>query len=354
MPPEGARDGAPSGGAPGSAAPAGGVDALADAVLQGDKRAVARALNLVEDRRPSARDDVAALLERLAASDTDGGHRVGMTGPPGVGKSSLCAALGRTLREAGRSVGVVAIDPSSVRSGGSLLGDRARMSFDPGDEGFFVRSLATGGQAGGLSYAANSAARVLGAAFDVVLIETTGVGQSETDVMHLADTVALVIQPGSGDALQFLKAGIMEIPDVLIVNKADQVALARRAVSDLRGALRAAKSAGLVDAGAAWEVPIVPTSAETGRGLDSLAHQLALHHAYLLAAPGGVRARRLRGDVEWTLSLFAHTYGAHGVSTLGGRANLRLEVRQSLEAGETALRLVDTLGQRYLDALRTA
>ena len=184
------------------------IDALAQGLIAGDKSAVSQALNLVEDRRDEAKSQMADLLDAIhAAGVEDKSHRVGLTGPPGVGKSSLAASLARALRQRERRVGVVAVDPSSVRSGGSLLGDRVRMAFDPQDQGLFVRSLATAGEAGGLNYAANNAVRVLGAAFETVLIETTGVGQTETDIMHIADTVVLVIQPGSGDVLQFFESG---------------------------------------------------------------------------------------------------------------------------------------------------
>ncbi|MET0390230.1 MAG: GTP-binding protein, partial [Polyangiales bacterium] len=185
---------------------------LPSRVGRAEKIAVAAALNLIEDRRPSALPRIEALLHALAAEKpADFGQRVGLTGPPGVGKSTLTAALARKYRELGRSVGVLAVDPSSTRSGGALLGDRARMSFDPEDTGLFVRSLATAGEAGGLAHAANAAVEVLATAYDRVLVETTGVGQTETDVEHVVDTVCLVIQPGSGDVLQFIKAGIMEI-----------------------------------------------------------------------------------------------------------------------------------------------
>lgn len=324
--------------------------ALAAAVAAGDRVAISRALNLVEDRRDAARSRVATLLERLAeARLTDAGHRVGLTGPPGVGKSSLAAALARTLRARDRSVGVVAVDPTSVRSGGSLLGDRARMGFDPGDSRLFVRSLATAGEAGGLAYAANAAVRVLAAAFEVVLVETTGVGQSETDVVHLADTVALVVQPGSGDSLQFLKAGIMEIPDVLVVNKADHEALARRTVSDLRGALRSARAAGIVHEDATWQVPILSTSAQDGRGLDALADALHGHREHL--ADTGLQQRRREGEVAWTLSMLSRRHGEHGVDTLGGLRTLRDRIAHELQRGGSPVALARALGEEYLRIL---
>ena len=322
----------------------------ANQVMSANKAAVSRALNLVEDRRPESHERVAALLGALKdAPKAANGHRVGLTGPPGVGKSTLTSALARGLRDRARTVGVVAVDPSSVRSGGSLLGDRARMSFNPSDAGLFVRSLATAGEVGGLAFAANSAVRVLASAYDVVVIETTGVGQSEIDVVHVADTVVLVIQPGSGDVLQFLKAGIMEIPDILVVNKADQEDLARRAVSDLRGALRTAYAVG---AGGghdeSWKPPIVSTSATKGTGIDELIDALDRHRSHLQATLLG---RRRQGEIEWALDLFTRRHGEHGVSTLGGLRELKARAERDLDGGETPLSLCERLSREFVAEL---
>src|ERR1700733_6665038 len=224
------------------------IDDLAARVLAKERAAIAEALNLTEDRRAPARAQVAVLLSRLRASGAiDRAHRVGVTGPPGVGKSTLVSALVRAIRAGGpaKSVGVLAVDPSSIRSGGALLGDRMRIAPDPDDAGGFVRSLATAGEPGGPARSVPLGVLVLSAAFDVTLVETVGVGQTETDVGHVVDAVAFVVQPGSGDALQFLKAGIMEVPDVLVVNKADQADLARRAMAELRAALASLRGAGI-------------------------------------------------------------------------------------------------------------
>jgi LAO/AO transport system kinase len=322
---------------------------LARAIERCDKTAVARALNLTEDRRPQAR----ARIERLLAAITlrEGVQRIGLTGPPGVGKSTLGSVLARGLRARGKSVGVLAIDPSSLRSGGALLGDRARMDFDPGDQGLFVRSLATAGDTGGLAYAANAEVAVLSAAYDRVLVETTGVGQSETEVEHAVDSVCLVIQPGSGDVLQFIKAGIMEIPDLIVVNKGDQKALAERAANDLGAALSALRHVGMAEQSGAWQVPVLVTSARDQVGIEPLADALEAHRQSF--TPETLAARRCAGAAHWTLRLLAQRFGEHGLELLGGREQLRERVFTALASGQPPLTIAGELGQAYLRAVRS-
>jgi GTPase len=275
----------------------------------GDLSAAPAVLNLVESRTPSDRDEIAALLREVAPAqlgEEAPGHIVGVTGPPGVGKSSLLSELVREWRDAGRSVAVLAVDPTSRRSGGALLGDRARISFDPADREVFIRSTAAGGRLGGLAPGTRAAAHALAAAFDVVVIETVGVGQSETEVAEVADTVAVVVQPGAGDALQFLKAGIMEVPDVLVVTKADLGKVADAAVRDLRAALRSL---------GASETPVVSVSTLLPRrGVDELVAALDAHRAGLDLAERRLAARRATA-----LADFVAEHGERALRALGGR-----------------------------------
>src|SRR5215203_6592585 len=206
---------------------------------EGDRSAAAAALNAIENR--TDRDAAWALLREVspaALGKEPDAHIIGITGPPGAGKSSLLSMLLSEWRERNKTVAVLAVDPSSKRSGGSLLGDRARIDHDPRDDGVLIRSTAAGGRLGGLAAATREAAEALAPAFDVVVVETVGVGQSETDVEDVCDTVAVVVQPASGDVLQFLKAGIMEVPDLLVVTKADLGETAKRSRRDLESALR--------------------------------------------------------------------------------------------------------------------
>jgi GTPase len=274
-----------------------------------DLAAAPAALNLLENRTPDARAEIAALLAEVAPGRLGGeagAHVVGVTGPPGAGKSTLLAALTRAWRAGGRTVAVLAVDPSSKRSGGALLGDRARIEADPADRGLFIRSTAAGERLGGLAPATRAAAQALAAAFDVVVIETVGVGQSETEVAEAADTVAVVVQPGSGDVLQFLKAGIMEVPNVLVVTKADLGVTAQRARRDLAAALQSLGES---------EVPVVAVSSIAPvSGIDDLVAALDEHRARLDLGATRVRARRLGA-----LADFVSEHGERGLRALGGR-----------------------------------
>jgi len=280
---------------------------LAARLRDGDLGAAPAALNLIENR--SRRDEAARLLAALAPDRLGGeaaAHVVGVTGPPGAGKSMLLSALARGWRARDRTVAVLAVDPSSKRSGGALLGDRARIEADPADRGLFIRSMAAGGRLGGLAPATRAAAQALAVAFDLVVIETVGVGQSETEVAEVSDTVAVVVQPGSGDALQFLKAGIMEVPDVLVVTKADLGAIALRAVRDLQAALGALGERG---------TPVVAVSSiHPVSGIDELIEALEAHRSGLDLTDARTRARRLGA-----LADFVAEHGESGLRALGGR-----------------------------------
>jgi LAO/AO transport system kinase len=281
--------------------------ALARRLRGGDLAAAPAALNLLESKAPQAREQARELLAALSPAALGGeapGHVVGVTGPPGVGKSSLLSRLLAAWRARGRSVAVLTVDPSSRRSGGALLADRARIEVDPHDRLVFVRSTAAGGRLGGLAPATRAAAAALSVAFDMVVIETVGVGQSETEVADVADTVAVVVQPASGDILQFLKAGIMEVPDVLVVTKSDLGRIATRAVSDLRAALRAL--------GAATEVVAV-SSLPPGVGIDELVAALDRHRRSL-----DLPARRAAARRAHALADFVAEHGERGLRAVGG------------------------------------
>jgi LAO/AO transport system kinase len=274
-----------------------------------DLSAAPAVLNLVENRSAEARRQTEALLASVSPAALGAeapAHIVGITGPPGVGKSSLLSRLVGVWRARTASVAVLAVDPTSRRSGGALLGDRARIDVDPADRRIFIRSTAAGDRLGGLAPATRAAAGALAAAFDVVVIETVGVGQSETEVADVADTVAVVVQPGSGDALQFLKSGIMEVPDVLVVSKADLGRVADRALADLRAALRSLGSA---------ETPVVAVSSIAPVvGIGELIEALDAHRAALDLPARRLRARRLHA-----LADFVAEHGDRGLRALGGR-----------------------------------
>jgi LAO/AO transport system kinase len=308
-------------------------DALALRLREGDLSAAPAVLNLVENRSPAARDAIDALLAGVAPGRLGGeahGHVVGVTGPPGAGKSTLLSQLVREWRARGRSVAVLAVDPSSRRSGGSLLGDRARIAFDPHDRATFIRSTAAGERLGGLASATRAAAHALAAAFDIVVIETVGVGQSETEIAEVADTVAVIVQPGSGDALQFLKSGIMEIPDVLVITKADLGDIAMRARRDLNAALRSAGSR---------DTKVVPVSSVSTPpiGMGDLVDALDAHREAL-----DLPARRLASRRASALADFTAEHGERGVRALGGRRAAR-RFLDSLPPGEDIPSIVRAL-----------
>jgi LAO/AO transport system kinase len=274
-----------------------------------DLSAAPAALNLLESVAPADREQAAALLREVSPIALEAeapAHVIGVTGPPGAGKSTLLSTLLRAWRADERTVAMLAVDPSSRRSGGSLLGDRARIEFDPADRGVLIRSTAAGERLGGLAQATRGAAEALAAAFDVVVIETVGVGQAETDVADVADTVVVVVQPGSGDVLQFLKSGIMEIPDVLVVTKADLGQIATRTRRDLAASLRSLGSS---------RARVVAVSAlSPPSGIDELVAALDEHRAAL-----DVGARRVAARRAGALTEFAVEHGERGLNALGGR-----------------------------------
>ncbi|MFD8338084.1 methylmalonyl Co-A mutase-associated GTPase MeaB [Streptomyces solisilvae] len=255
---------------------------LAERVLRGEQGALARALTLVERRAPGC-DEVVAELHRAAGR----AHVIGVTGPPGSGKSTLVAAMAAEYRRAGRTVGIIAVDPSSVFTGGAILGDRIRMSELAGDRGVFIRSFATRGALGGLARVALDAVTVLDAAGrDIVVLETVGVGQAEVDVVSGAQSVAVVSVPGLGDGVQAIKAGLLEIADVHVVNKADRDG-AHRTVSELREMLRLSRRRP-----GQWNVPVEQTVAHSGEGVPDLIERFDEHMTWM--AGNGERERRAR------------------------------------------------------------
>ena len=300
------------------------LDDLADGVRSGDRRALARAISLVENRDPLSYELVRALYP-----ETGSAFVVGVTGPPGVGKSSLISALVRHVRERETTVGVISVDPSSPFTQGALLGDRIRLSDHFLDPGVFIRSMGTRGHLGGLSEAALQAALLLDAAGkDIVLLETVGAGQSEVEVIGIADTVLLVLMPGSGDSIQALKAGIMEIPDVIAINKKDHPA-AKTMLNEVRSILT-------LDTERAWKPPIVLTEAISDEGVSDLWAKVEAHKAHL--DEEGLlderRRRNLAGEV---------------FAVASARAKAHLE--RAVEGDPELRRLLDEVQKRELDPL---
>ncbi len=308
---------------------------LASRLLGGDRRALARGISLVEDDRPEGWE-----LVREVYPETGHAEVVGFTGPPGAGKSTLIGALTKVRREAGRTVGVLSIDPSSPFTQGALLGDRIRLTEHFLDQGVFIRSMANRGALGGLSEAALQAALLLDAAGrQDVFVETVGVGQAEIDIIDHADTIVLVLMPGSGDSIQALKAGVMEIPDVIVINKADHP-LTDTMVREIRGVLSLANlDRTPEEAKASWRVPIVRTEANRGKGVEELVQRLDEHRAHIEQAGtlAERRARNLRNEVL-------------AIAT----TRMRKRLEEELAEDQEFKRLLEQVVQRRLDPASAA
>src|SRR5713101_2143208 len=293
-------------------------ESLAEGVRTGDRRALARAISLVENGDPLAYD-----LVRDIYPETGRAYAVGITGPPGVGKSTLISTLIAHIREQDRTVGVISVDPSSPFTQGALLGDRIRLADHFLDPGVFIRSMGTRGHLGGLAETTLQALLVLDAAGkELVFVETVGAGQSEVEVIGIADTVVLVLMPGSGDSVQALKAGIMEIPDVIAVNKMDHPA-AKTMLNEVRSILT-------LGGDAEWRPPIVLTDATRGEGVPELWVKIEAHRAYLVES-GRLeerRARNLAGEVFSVASARAKVHLEHAVADDPELRRLLDEVRQ--------------------------
>jgi LAO/AO transport system kinase len=300
---------------------------LAERLLAGDQRALARAITLVENGDPEGWALVREVYPRTGRASI-----IGFTGPPGVGKSTLLAALTKLERERERTVAVLSVDPSSPFTKGALLGDRIRLSDHFLDPGVFIRSMATRGALGGLSEAALQTALLMDASGrDLVLLETVGVGQAEVDIIDHGDTVVLILMPGSGDSIQALKAGVMEIPDIIVVNKADHP-LTDTMVREIKGVLALGPQEG-------WQVPILRTEAIRGEGVAELADKLAEHRQYI-EAEGTLSERRRRNLMNEVLA----------IATI----RMRRELEASLRADPEVKDLLDRVVSRELDPASAA
>lgn len=305
---------------------------LAERLLARERAAVSEALNCIDDQRPGARDRAIELLSALESRGEAGGAlRVGITGAPGGGKSTLIDACVRPLRAEQATVGIIAVDPSSPRTGGALLGDRFRMRSSARDPGVFVRSMAARDRLGGLADASHASVEVLASAFDLVFVETVGIGQSEADVARQVDTTVFVAQPGAGDMLQFMKAGVLELPDVLFVNKADTGPAAERTANELRAGL------GLGERKSAdWEPPILLGSARDGTGIVELLDAIRAHRRLLEKTEQLVPLRR-RARASFVEEALLRRYGTWGAERIGGREAIGARVVAACDASSQSV-----------------
>ena len=309
---------------------------LVTGVLKRDRRAIAKMMSLAETGSEESRTPMAEIFRHAGKA-----HVIGITGVPGSGKSTLVRALALEFRKQGSTVGIVAIDPSSPFSGGAILGDRIRMSDLSGDDGIFIRSMATRGALGGLARASLDTVDVLDAAgFDIVIIETVGVGQDEVDIAEAAQTVAVVSAPGLGDDIQAIKAGVLEIADIHIISKSDKPD-AGRTLADLQ-AMQGLGTSGRDRFG--WQVPVVATSGETGQGIAELAKILDEHHAHLLAS--GEIAKRHHDNLEMRILKTASDLLLKQIEAQRDRhldELLAVVAKRDLDPGEAARSLIEKI-----------
>jgi LAO/AO transport system kinase len=306
------------------------IEKLAEDALKGDKRSVARLLTVVENGGPEARDAIAILYP-----ETGRAHIIGITGSPGVGKSTLIEKMIREIRKRDKTVGVVAVDPTSPFSGGAFLGDRVRMQSLSTDEGVFIRSMATRGSLGGVARATNDAVKVLDASgMDFIIVETVGAGQSEVEVMRITETVVVMLSPGAGDDIQALKAGMMEIGDVFVVNKAD-LENAQRVVMDVKNTL----SMKAPEEG--WKTPVVKTVATTGDGVNELLETIIQHREHLNSS--GASEQRKRRVEDEVVSAIREKAADYIIASLRGSNQLAETIERVMNLEKDPYTAVDEL-----------
>jgi LAO/AO transport system kinase len=306
------------------------IEKLAEDALKGDKRSVARLLTVVENGLPEARDAIAILYP-----ETGKAHIIGITGSPGVGKSTLIEKMIKEIRKRDKTVGVVAVDPTSPFSGGAFLGDRVRMQSLSTDEGVFIRSMATRGSLGGVAMATNDVVKVLDASgMDFIIVETVGAGQSEVEVMRITETVVVMLSPGAGDDIQALKAGMMEIGNVFVVNKAD-LENAQRVVVDVKNTLSMKASE------EEWRTPVVKTVATTGDGVDELLETIIRHREHLNSS--GASEQRKRRVEDEVVSAIREKAADYVIESLRGSNQLAETIERVMKLEKDPYTAVDEL-----------